>query len=58
MMSIMIDIPQVAYKTWMLEYRIYDENDNRMRLMEREAEQDLEMSLRDYKYSADHDHVR
>ena len=57
-MSIMIDVPQVAYKTWMLEYRMYDENGNRMRLMEREAEQDLEMSLRDYKYSADHDHVR
>lgn len=57
-MSIMIDIPQVAYKTWMFEYRIYDENGNRIRLMEREAEQDLEMSLRDYKYSADHDHVR
>lgn len=54
----LIDIPQVAYKTWVLEYRIYDENGNRMRLMEREAEQDLEKSLRDYKYSADHDHVR
>jgi Fe-S cluster biosynthesis and repair protein YggX len=57
-MSIMIDIPQVAYKTWMLEYRIYDENNNRMRFMECEAEQDLEKSLRDYKYSEDHDHVR
>ena len=57
-MSIMIDIPQVAYKTWMFEYRIYDENGNRIRLMEREAEQDLEVSLRDYKYSADHDHMR
>ena len=58
MMSIKIDIPQVAYKTWMFEYHIYDENGNRIRLMEREAEQDLEMSLRDYKYSVDHDHVR
>lgn len=57
-MSIMIDIPQVAYKTWLLEYRIYDVDGNRNRQMEREAEQDLERSLANYKYSESHDHVR
>ena len=56
-MSIAIDIPQVAYKTWYLEYRIYDESGNRNRMMEYEAERDLERSLSDYKYSEDHDHV-
>lgn len=57
-MSIAIDIPQVAYKTWLLEYRIYDNDGNRLQMMEYEAEQDLELTLRDYRYSADHDHVR
>ena len=57
-MSIMIDIPQVAYKTWSIEYRIYDKDGNRNRMMEYEAEKDLERSLSDYKYSSDHDHVR
>lgn len=57
-MSILVDIPQVAYKTWLLEYRIYDNDGNRLQMMEYEAEQDLERSLSEYKYSADHDHVR
>ena len=25
-MSVLIDIPWVAYKTWVLEYRIYDKD--------------------------------
>lgn len=54
---IAIDIPQVAYKTWCLEYVMYDENGNRMYAVEREAEQDLERTLSGYKYSKDHDHV-
>ena len=53
-----IDIPQVAYKTWVLEYRIYDKDGNRDYLMGREAERDLERILSNYKYSAEHDHVR
>ena len=57
-MSVMIDIPQVAYKTWSIEYRIYDINGKRNREMEYEAECDLERILSGYKYSADHDHVR
>ena len=55
---IVIDIPQVAYKTWAFEYRIYDKNGNRNRVMEYEAECDLEKALSNYKYSAEHDHVR
>ena len=55
---ILVDIPQVAYKTWVLEYRIYDKNGNRDHLMEHEAERDLERVLSSYKYSAEHDHVR
>ena len=55
---VLIDVPQVAYKTWVFEYRIYDEKGNRNHLMEYEAERDLEKSISDYKYSAEHDHVR
>lgn len=55
---IRIDVPQVAYKTWALEYRIYDNDGNRNREMEYEAECDLEKVLSGYKYSAEHDHVR
>lgn len=55
---IVIDIPQVAYKTWFIEYRFYDEKGNRNREMEYEAECDLEKVLSGYKYSAEHDHVR
>lgn len=57
-MSIMIDVPQVAYKTWKLEYRIYDKDGKRDPMAEYEAEKDLEKVLSDYKYSTDHDHVR
>ena len=57
-MSVMIDIPQVAYKTWLLEYRIYDKNGNRNHEMENEAERDLERVSSGYRYSAEHDHVR
>ena len=57
-LMILIDVPQVAYKTWSLKYRIYDKNGNRDYLTEREAEQDLERALSDYKYSVEHDHVR
>ena len=55
---IAIDIPQVAYKTWCLEYRIYDKEGDRCYEQEYEAEKDLERALSDYKYSAEHDHVR
>ena len=55
---ILIDIPQVAYKTMYIEYRIYDNDGNRCRMEELEAEKRLECSLRDYRFSKEHDHVR
>ena len=55
---IAIDVPQVAYKTWYIEYRFYDNAGNRNRLLEYEAEKDLERTLSGYKYSAEHYHVR
>lgn len=57
-MSILIDIPQVAYKTMVLEYVIRDKDGKRDWLAEREAEGSLKNSLSDVQYSADHDHVR
>jgi len=57
-MSILIDIPQVAYRTVALEYVIRDKDGKRDWLAEREAEESLKNSLSDMQYSADHDHVR
>lgn len=57
-MSILIDIPQVAYRTMVLKYIIKDEDGKRDWLVEREAEESLKNSLSDVRYSADHDHVR
>ena len=57
-MSILIDIPQVAYRTVALEYVIRDKDGKRDWLAEREAEESLKSSLADARYSADHDHVR
>ena len=57
-MSILIDIPQVAYRTMVLEYVIKDKGGKRDWLAEREAEESLKNSLSDVRYSADHDHVR
>lgn len=54
-MSILIDIPQVAYKTWSIEIHTGD------RLLDYELEQDLKKNcevLKQYPYSEDHDHVR
>lgn len=55
---ILIDIPQVAYRTWSLEYIIKDSDGKRNYMAEREAEDDLKKHLSDVPYSADHDHVR
>lgn len=57
-MSILIDIPQVAYKTMALEYIIRDKEGKRDWIAEHEAEESLKSSLADVRYSADHDHVR
>jgi len=55
---ILIDIPQVAYRTWGLEYVIYDEDGKRDYMAEFEAEEDLKKHLCHVAYSADHDHVK
>lgn len=57
-MGILIDIPQVAYKTWSLEYIIYDKDGNRDLLAELKAEQDLKRTLSSVQYSPEHDHVK
>lgn len=53
-----IDIPQVAYKTWWLEYRMYDKDGNRCFEEELKAEEDLKNALSEYRYSSEHEHVR
>ncbi len=55
---IQIDIPQVAYKTWNIEYFVQNEDGTRNRELELELENDLKKSLPEYKYSDEHDHVR
>ena len=57
-MSILIDIPQIAYKTVSLKYIIRDENGNRDFEKEHDAEQSLKSQLKEYLYSADHEHMR
>ena len=52
------DIPQIAYKTWAFEYRIYDEDGNRNFELEQEAEQSLEKTLSKYPYSSDNPHIK
>ena len=53
-MAILIDIPQIAYKTWAIEIHTGDW------MRDREMERNLaeSMAMRKYPYRADHDHVR
>lgn len=55
---ITIDIPQVAYKTWNIEYIVRTQDDLRDRDLERDFEEKLQNSLSEYRYSPEHDHVR
>lgn len=57
-MSVLIDIPQVAYRTWSLEYIIKNKDGKRDWIAEYEAEERLKSGLSDARYSADHNHVR
>jgi len=56
-MSIAIDIPQIAYKTWTLTVVIKDKDGRRDRQAEFEAEQNLRETLKGYEYSGEHEHV-
>ena len=52
---VLIDIPQIAYKTWSIEYNTGN------RKLDYELERDMKQNcpvLRQYPYSEDHEHVR
>lgn len=51
-MAVLIDIPQVAYKTWAIEVHTGD------RMFDYKLERELKETLTQYSYSKDHDHVR
>ncbi|MEE1314777.1 MAG: hypothetical protein UHS49_03305 [Faecalimonas sp.] len=57
-MSVLIDIPQIAYKTMSIEYVIIGQDGKRDRFAELNAEQNLRESLKGYSYSLDHEHMR
>lgn len=50
--GVLIDVPQLAYKTWLLQ--VYDSNVSRML----DAEKDLRASLKEYVYAPNRDHVK
>ena len=51
-MAVLIDIPQVAYRTWAIEVHTGD------RMLDYKLERELKETLTQYSYSKDHDHVR
>ena len=54
-MAILIDIPQVAYRTWAIEIHTGDKQ------LDYELEKELFDNcsvMKQYQYSKDHDHVR
>jgi len=56
---ILIDIPQVAYKTLRIEYIVRKDDGSRDRVLEYELEQNLQRrTLQGFPYSELHDHVR
>lgn len=55
---IYIDVPQVAYKTWCIEYVVRNDDGTRDHLLEYELEEDLRKTLSRYPYSKDNPHVR
>ena len=53
MNGFLIDVPQLAYKTWSIS--VIDQNTGNRML---EAEKELKHDLRGYVYSKDNEHVR
>lgn len=52
-MAVLIDIPQVAYRTWAIEVHTGD------KMLDYQLERELlERTIGQYKYSKGHDHVR
>lgn len=52
-MGILIDVPQIAYKTWVLDF--VDKNTGEIMYNE---ERELENSLKEFLYNKEHDHVK
>ena len=53
MSGFLIDVPQLAYKTWNI--MIVDQNTGDRMI---DAERELKSDLRQYEYSNEHEHVR
>ena len=49
-MAIQIDVPQIAYKTWVIEVHTGDK--------QRDYELEKELSFPEYAYNKEHEHVR
>lgn len=58
-MSIYIDVPQVAYRTWVIDVKVYGEIDEYERQeIEDEIERGMRKRLSAYPYSPEHDHIK
>ena len=56
MSGFLIDVPQLAYKTWnIMIVMIVDQNTGDRMI---DAERELKSDLRQYEYSNEHEHVR
>ena len=53
MMGFLIDVPQIAYKTWNIT--VIDKNTGHRMI---DAERELKNDLRRYEYSKEYEHVR
>ena len=56
-MSILIDIPQIAYKTLSISCFVVGEDGKRDYEVEMEMEQSLKDSLKGYEYLEEHEHI-
>lgn len=50
--GVLIDIPQLAYKTWLLQ--VCGDDGNR----DLDAEKELEKRLMEYRYNPEHEHIK
>ncbi len=57
-MSILIDVPHIAYKTWAIDVVIKDKDGNRDYDTEKEFEDSLKETLSEFRYKPYHKHVR
>lgn len=57
-MSILLDVPHIAYKTWAINVVIKDKDGNRDYDAEKEFEDGLRETLSEFQYKPYHKHVR